>query len=150
MFSRIAFFVLILSACVFAQNTSYIEVLKSDVKTQRRALITEAMGFTEEQAQKFWPIYKEYEIESDKLVDREFELLKKYADTYGNMSDEMADILINQAMDLDEDQLKLKRKYYKKFKNELGAKTSAKFRMIDNRIDLMINLQIASGVPVID
>ncbi len=150
MLKKAVLFVFLFGAIAYSQTTSYIEILKSDVKTQRRALITGAMGLSEEQAQKFWPIYKEYEIENDKLVDRELEILKEYADTYTGLTDEMADILLNKAMDIDQDQLNMYKKYYKKFKKELGGKIAAKFRMVDNRINLMINLQIAASVPVIE
>ena len=150
MLNKVLLIVFILSAIVYSQTTSYLEVMKSDVKTQRRALITEAMGLSEEQAQKFWPIYKEYEIEYDKLVDRELDLLKEYADAYKGMTDEVADILISKAMDIDQSQLDLHKKYYEEFKDELGGKVAAKFRMVDNRINLMINLQIAINIPVIE
>ena len=150
MLNKVILIVFILSAMVYSQTTSYLEVLKSDVRTQRRALITEAMGLTEEQAQKFWPIYKEYEIEYDKMVDREIDLIKEYGDTYKGMTDDVADILITKAMEIDQDQLNLHKKYYEEFKDELGGKVAAKFRMVDNRINLMINLQIAINVPEIE
>ena len=67
MLKKALLFVFLFGAIAFSQTTSYIEILKSDVKTQRRALITGAMVLNEEQAQKFWPIYKEYENEYDKL-----------------------------------------------------------------------------------
>jgi hypothetical protein len=143
-------FVLLLGALAYSQTTSYLEILKSDVRTQRRALITGAMALTEEQAQKFWPVYKEYEAEADKIFDRELELLKKYADMYKGMTDDVADVLLKEAMDIDQTQLDLNKKYYKKMKKDLGAKTAAKFRMVDNRINLMMNLQIAAEVPVIE
>jgi hypothetical protein len=150
MVNRTLILVLLFSAVAFSQTTSYIEILKSDVKTQRRALITAAMGLSEEQAQKFWPVYKDYEAEYDKLIDRELEIIKQYAENYDNLSDEMAGILINQVMDLDNDQLDLNKEYYKKMEKELGAKIAAKFRMIDNRINLMLRLQVASSVPIFE
>ena len=150
MVKKTLLFFMLFSAVVYAQTTSYIEILKSDVKTQRRALVTGAMGLTEEQAQKFWPVYKEYEIEYDKMLDRELELIKKYADTYEGMTDEMADILAKEAMAIDKDQLDLNEKYYKKYKKEFGAKLAAKFWMVENRINLMIRLQVASAVPVLE
>jgi hypothetical protein len=150
MLKKTLLFVFLFGSLAFSQTTSYLEILKSDVRTQRRALITGAMSLTEEQAQKFWPVYKEYESETDKLFDRELELIKKYADMYKGMSDEMADMLLNEAMDIDQEQLDLNKKYYNKMKKELGAKVSAKFRMVDNRINLMMNLQIAASVPVIE
>jgi len=150
MLNKILLIVLILSAILYSQTTSYLEVMKSDVRTQRRALITEAMGLSEEQAQKFWPIYKEYEVEYDKMVDSEIELIKKYTDTYKGMTDDVANMLITEAMDIDQHQLDLHKKYFEEFKDELGGKVAAKFRMVDNRINLMINLQIAINIPVIE
>jgi len=150
MIKKTLIWMLLFSAAAFSQTTSYMEILKSDVKTQRRALITAAMGLSEEQAQKFWPVYKDYETEYDKLIDRELEIIKQYAENYEKLSDEMADILINKTMDLDMDQLDLNKKYYKKMKKELGAKIATKFRMIDNRINLMLRLQVASSVPIFE
>lgn len=150
MIKKIIFMVFVLSIISYAQPTDYIDVLKSDVKMQRRALITEAMGLSGEKSDKFWAIHKEYETETDKLFDRELELLKEYADNYNVMTDEMADTLMNKALDINQAELDLQRKYYEVFKKELGAQTAAKFRMVDNRINLMINLQVAAAVPVLE
>ena len=58
---------------VFAQDVdSYIELLKSDVKTNRKAIITEVMAFTEKESEAFWPIYNEFEYEASKLADRSY------------------------------------------------------------------------------
>ncbi len=142
-------FVLAMSAFVFAQ-TSYIEILKSDVKTQRRALVTAAMDFSEEEAQKFWPVCKDYEFEVDKLIDAEIGLFKEYAENYNEMSDKKADELVEKMMKIDNDQLSLKKKFYDKFKKALTAKRAAKFLQVDNRLDLMISLQKAEMIPVLE
>ena len=39
----------------------------SDVRTMKVAIITEVMGFTEEEDRAFWPIYREYDLEMSKL-----------------------------------------------------------------------------------
>ena len=141
---------LLLSALIFAQETSYIEILKSDINTQRRALITAAMDFTEEEAQKFWPLYKEFEQGSDRLMDMSIKLIKEYAENYNNMTDEKADELIKRSYELEKSQIAYKLKYYEEFKQELGAKRSAKIMQVLNRIGLMLNLQKASRVPVLE
>ena len=150
MVKKIILMVFVFSVVLSAQPTDYIDVLKSDVKMQRRALITEAMGLSGDKSDKFWAIHEKYEAETDKLFDRELELLKEYADTYKVMTDDMADVLMNKALDINQAELDLQKKYYEIFKKELGAQTAAKFRMIDNRINLMINLQIAAAVPVLE
>ena len=142
--------IFVLSALVIAQETSYIEILKSDINTQRRALITAAMDFSEEEAQKFWPVYKEYEIEYDKMMDKEIELIKSYAESYENMSEEVAHQIAEKSYEIDKEQLSLSEKYFKKYSDELGILRAVKLQMVLNRIELMISLQKASNIPVLE
>ncbi len=46
MLKKVFIILFVLSAMVYSQTTSYIEILKSDINTQRRALITAAMDFS--------------------------------------------------------------------------------------------------------
>jgi hypothetical protein len=150
MLKNVLIIVFVLSAMVFAQETSYIEILKSDINTQRRTLITQAMEFSEEEAQKFWPIYKEYEIEYDKLMDKEIQLLKDYAESYENMGEEIAGQLANKSFEIEREQLNLSEEYFKKYTKELAIKRAVKLQQVLNRIELMINLQKASNIPVLN
>ena len=150
MLKNVLILVFVLSAMVFSQETSYIEILKSDINTQRRALITAAMDFSEEDAQKFWPIYKEYELEYDKLIDQEIELIKSYAESYENMGDEVASQIAKKYYEIEKEQLSLSEKYFKKFSEELKIRQAVKLQMVLNRIELMINLQKASTIPVLE
>jgi hypothetical protein len=108
------------------------------------------MDFTEEEAQKFWPLYKEFEQGSDRLMDSEIRLLKEYAENYNKMTDEKADELIRKSYDYEKERIEYKLKYYNEFKQELGAKRSAKLMQVLNRIGLMLNLQKVSSVPVLE
>ena len=150
MLKKVFIILFVLSAMVYSQTTSYIEILKSDINTQRRALITAAMDFSEEEAQKFWPIYKEYELEYDKLMDKEIELIKSYAESYENMGEEVANQIAKQSFAIEKEQLSLSEKYFKKFAKELDIRRTVKLQMILNRIELMINLQKASTIPVLE
>jgi len=150
MFKNVFIMVFVFSAMVYSQTTSYMEILKSDINTQRRALITAAMDFGEEEEQKFWPIYKEYEIEYDKMMDKEIELLKSYAESYENMGEEVAQQIAKKSFEIDQEQLTLTEKYFKKFAEELGARRAVKLQMVLNRIELMISLQKASTIPVLE
>ena len=46
---------LVLSMNLFAQE-DFIELLRQDLKTQKVAIITEAMEFTEAESNAFWPV----------------------------------------------------------------------------------------------
>src|SRR5262249_30442010 len=47
--------------------TAYAELLRSDVRAQKVAIITQVMDFTEAEDAAFWPIYREYDLEMSKL-----------------------------------------------------------------------------------
>ena len=132
-----------------AQQDAYVELLRSDVKTQRVAIITEVMQFSDSASAVFWPIYREYELDASKVGDDLLALIKDYAANYDTLSDEMAKDLAGRALKIDEEELKLRKKYFKKVEKALGSVTAAKFLQIENQIRLLIDLQIAQSLPLI-
>ncbi len=136
-------------ALVQAQQDAYVELLRSDVKTQRVAIITEVMQFSDSASAVFWPIYREYEYEATKIGDDMLALIKDYAANYDSLSDEIAKDLASRALRIDEDELKLRKKYYKRVEKAMGSVTAAKFLQIENQIRLLIDLQIAQSLPLI-
>jgi len=133
-----------------APPENYIELLRSDINTQRVAIITEAMQFSQEEADIFWPIYKEYEFEGSKLGDKRIAIIKDYAEHFTEMTDEKAKDLAERQMSLDDEELKLERKFFKKMDKVLPSKTVVKFFQVDRQIDLLIKLQVAAGLPLLD
>lgn len=134
---------------VFAQDVdSYIELLKSDVKTDKRAIITEVMAFTEQQAEAFWPIYREFEFELDKLSDARIANIKEFAANYENLTNEKADKLINVSFDFLGDRLNLNEKYYNKFAEALSPIVAAKYMQLENQIQLILDISIVANLPL--
>ena len=131
-------------------NDKYIQLLRSDLKAERVAIITEVMELTDQEGEIFWPIYKEYEFEFDKLGDERIALIKDYAAHFESLTDEKAKELMDRAFKLDENKLKLDKKYFKKMDKELPTKTAAKFMQLENQINLLIRLQIASTLPLME
>ena len=140
-------FVLV-GAVGYAQD-AYIELLRSDVKTKKVAIVTEVMQFTNEEANAFWPVYREYDLELSKIGDARIALIKDYARNYETMTDEKAKELVEGTLKLEGKRTKLKTKYFKKFDKVLPSKTVAKFFQLENQINLLIDLQIASELPLI-
>lgn len=134
---------------VQAQQDAYVELLRSDVKTQRVAIITEVMQFSDSASAVFWPIYRDYEFEATKIGDDMLALIKDYAANYDSLSEEMAKDLAKRSLKIGEDRLKLRKKYFKRVEKALGSVTAAKFLQIENQIALLIDLQIAQSLPLI-
>jgi len=128
---------------------AYIEMLRSDVKTEKIAIITEVMDFTEEESSAFWPMYREYELDFSKLGDQRIALIKDYAAHYNEMTDEKAKELISTSIKLQEKRLSLQKKYFKSFQKVLPTIKAAKLIQLENQINLLIDLQIAAELPLI-
>ena len=52
---------LLLVAKTASAQEQYVELLKSDIKTQKVAVLTEAMALEEGQSDPFWQIYRDYD-----------------------------------------------------------------------------------------
>jgi hypothetical protein len=148
------FFISITS--IFAQdinkqdfNSYYIELLRSDIKFEKKFLVSQTMQFSEEDASVFWPIYEEYELELDKLGDKRLANLRDFANNYDKMTDKKADEIIDQAFNYQEKRLELKRNMYDKLKNKFNSSTAAKFIQLEHQIQLIIDMKINAELPLL-
>jgi hypothetical protein len=128
--------------------SAYVELLRSDIRSTKVAIITEVMGFSETEDAAFWPIYREYDVEMAKLSDERVELIKSYAQNYDNLSDQVADKLATGALDLESRRNAVKSKYYERVKKALSPKTAMRFLQVEQQLLLLIDLQIVSSLPI--
>ena len=142
-------FLLVSSMSLFAQD-DFIELLRQDLKTQKVAVITETMNFTEAESNAFWPVYREYDFEATKLADERLSIIKDYAANFENMTDAKAKELIDRSIKNQENRLKLRKKYFKEFLKVLPAIKAARFAQVDNQISLLLDLQIAAEMPLVE
>ena len=129
--------------------SEYAELLRSDVRAQKVAIITEIMEFSDSDAAKFWPIYRAYDGEMSKLGDERVALIDEYAKSFENMTDQIADGLATKAIDLDGRRRAAMAKCYDNVKKALGAKTAMRFLQVEHQLLLLIDLQIASSLPIV-
>ena len=139
-----------------AQNSSEagldqdIKMLRTDVQSSRKTIVAENMNLTADEATKFWPIYDQYAAEVAKIGDARVALIKDYAANYDTMTDEQANSFIQRAAAIDQQFTDTRTKYVPMFKNAISAKKTALWYQIDRRLDLLINLQLAANIPVVD
>lgn len=129
---------------------AYVQLLRSDLKATKRTLIKESMLLDDKQAEVFWPLYNQYDVEQSKLGDQKLALIQQYAANFLTMTDEKADQLTLQAMSLEDQRLALRKKYYDLMKKSLPAVIVARFLQLENQIQLVVDLQIASNLPIIE
>ena len=139
---------LLVAKTAYAQE-QYAELLMSDIKTQKIAVITEAMALNEGQSEPFWQIYRDYEYELSIITDRRISLIKDYASSFSSMTEDKASDLAKESFKIENDRRKLREKYYKKFAKDLNPLVGARWLMVERTINNLMDLQIAAEMPLI-
>ena len=123
--------------------------MRKDIRSQKRQLVAQNLKLTDAEATKFWPIYDRYTAELVKINDKKYATIQEYADGFGTLSDEQATKLMRQWMDVDIAAAQLRAKYLPIVSQAIGGRKAATFAQLDGRISLMIELQLASRVPLV-
>jgi hypothetical protein len=126
-----------------------IALLRSDLRSNRKQVVAANMKLTETEAEKFWPTYDQYVTELMKINDAKYALIKEYLQNT-NMTEEQADGLARRWLAVDESVVQLRLKYIPIFRKALSAKGTALFYQIDRRVQMMIDLQLAGSLPLIE
>ena len=103
-----------------------------------------------DEATKFWPIYDQYIQETIKIGDVRWALIKDYATNYNTLTDAQAQDFIKKSGAVDQQFTALRLKYVPIFEKVISPKKTALWYQIDRRLDLLINLQLAASIPVVD
>ena len=127
---------------------AYIELLREDVRHQKAEIMGVVMRLNADQAAKFWPIYSEYDAELAKLNDQRVANIEDYARSYGQMTDAKADELVQNAFNYRKQRSELLEKYYGRMKASVGSIEAARFVQVESQLLDIIDLQIASNLPI--
>jgi hypothetical protein len=138
------------SASSTASLDQDIKMLRADVQSSRKTITAENMNLTADESTKFWPIYDQYAAEVAKIGDARVALIKDYAANYDTMTDDQANLFIQRAAAIDQQFTDARSKYVPIFEKAISAKKTALWYQIDRRLDLLINLQLAGNIPVVD
>lgn len=130
-------------------NDANIQLMRQDMRSQRKKVVAANLPLTEAEATKFWPVYDQYIAETIKVNDARFALIQEYAKNYDTATDEQADSFIKRWIAFDQDNTQLRLKYIPEFEKVISLKKTAMFFQIDRRVSMMIELQLAGQVPLV-
>ena len=126
-----------------------IDAARKDLRTEKQAIIDQAMQLDAGEKAKFWGIYAGFQKELDAIWDVRFANVKKYADSFQSMSDSVADEIAGSALNNEGQMTALKKKYHPKFKSALGAKNAARWLQVETALGNLAMLQLLSEVPLL-
>jgi len=127
----------------------FIELLRKDVRSQKKQIIAENMGLGDAEAEKFWPVYDQYAAELSKIYDTKLALLNDYTENYSTLTGEQAENYIRKRAEVEQSIMELRLKYMPAFRKVLSGRETALFYQLDWRLGLAIDVELVQ-VPLIN
>jgi hypothetical protein len=149
--------IVVLAISAFAQNSTAaaaddnMDSLIQKIRADKKLLVAANMDLTDAEAKQFWPLYDAYEKELEKINQHLGQTIKTYAEALdkGPIPDKTATKLMNEALSVQEAEIKLKRTYAAKIGKVLPGAKTARFIQMENRIRAVLNVEIARQIPLV-
>ncbi|HVR25972.1 MAG TPA: hypothetical protein VMU26_21950 [Candidatus Polarisedimenticolia bacterium] len=132
-----------------ASAGDFVDLLRKDVRSQKKQIIAENMELSDAEAEKFWPVYDQYAAELSKIYDVKIALLHDYTDNYSSMTGEQAESYIRKRAEVEQSMMQLRLKYMPAFRKVLSGRETALFYQLDWRLGLAIDVELVQ-VPLIN
>lgn len=127
-----------------------IELTRSSVRHHRQEIVAKALDLSEAEASKFWPLYKEYRDQVNKLLDERTEILLELAKHNKDLTDARAAELQDQLQKIGKSLFELREKYTQKFREILPPKKVARYFHVEFKLDSVLTYEIAETIPLIE
>ncbi len=130
---------------------SDMQILLEKIRADKKLLVAANMELTEAEAQKFWPVYDEYQAELDKLNGRVADLIQAYAAEYNKntMTDDKARKMVTELISIDQAEAAIKKMFAPKLYKALPAIKVARYLQIENKIRAALRYELADAVPLV-
>jgi hypothetical protein len=125
-----------------------IDLLRKDVRSQKRQLIASNLQLTDQESEKFWPLYDQYTADLVKINDAKYAAIKEYAANYSTLTDDQATGLVRKMLGVDQAVAELRLRYIPIFNNVISGRKTSVFFQLDRRLVALIDLQLASQIPM--
>jgi hypothetical protein len=126
-----------------------IKMLRAEVGQDRHDVVAASMLLTKSEGETFWPLYDQYRAEQGALVDSKIRLIGDYIASRDSMSQDEAAELVKNALAIEKKKIAIKEDYVAKMSKVLSARTVARFFQIDNKLDAVIDVELAARIPLI-
>jgi len=129
-----------------------IELTRAVIKVQKKQIVAKNMNLTSLEKDNFWTVYRAYQDKMESVRDRRVKLITDYADTLktGSLTDEKALEMLNEYLSYERMRLITKQSFVKRFKQVLPSRKVARFFQIENKLEAIINFDLARQIPLVN
>jgi hypothetical protein len=144
----------LLAAPAYAQSTSAdmdMQILRDKLKADKKVIVASNMQLTDAEANAFWPIYDAYQNDLKAINARLGNGILAYADAYkaGPISDGAAKTFLDEALAIEDAEVKLRKDYAAKLTAAIPAAKAARYLQIESKIRAVIRYELAANIPLV-
>ena len=148
---------LILSGIAFGQHETAsgvevdknIDLMRKNLRGEKKQIIAMNVPLTPDEATKFWPLYDQYAADMSKNYDEFYAVIKDYAANQKTLTDAQASSMIMTWSAIQVSVAQTRSKYIPMVEKVIPGKKAALFFQIDRRLYALLDLQVASEVPLV-
>ena len=146
----VAIALIFFSSIAFAESVD--DLKKNIVLDQKKLAVLENLTLSDEEAAKFWPLFRDFQEASYDLEEKQIDMILFYIKNHKSLTDEQASNLINAYFLMDDNHRKLLRDFafVLEFEKVLPAKKIFRFLQIQQNIEAIEQNEISKKVPLLE
>jgi hypothetical protein len=125
------------------------QIVLEKARADKKLFVATNMELNETEAKAFWPVYEKYQDELFLLRSRTAKLIKDYAKSFNDMTDQEAKVLLDEVMTIESLGLELRKAYLPQFRQVLPEKRVARYFQIENKIQAALYYELAKEIPLV-
>ena len=133
---------------LFALPNDELKLVIMSKTAQKKAIVLSNMHLSGDVKEKFGKLYDEYQVKLMKHRIAELTLIANYAKSINNLNDDNANKLIVEWATVEDAELVLKKNYMSKFKAVMPSADVIRYFQIENRLQLLREVQTSSVIPL--
>lgn len=142
--------VLLLGSMQTLAQQDVIELARADIRSGRLGMVTAAMNLSAAQQEIFWPIYRDYAIEQEALLDKRIVMLREFVAGHEKMTAAAARSLAEQSFAIQRDRVDRRERYFAIMADTLGPVLAARFIQVDTQISTLMDFELMRNTPLIE
>lgn len=137
------------TAAAQANERNVMELTRAELETAKKGIVAANMNLTNEEADRFWPLFDQYQAEWRQLGMQRLQLIQRYADSYQAMTDATADALAADLLAQEKKRTDVRSSWYGKMKQAIPAAKAARWLQIENKIQAIVDYELAAAIPLV-
>ena len=132
-----------------APGASAMEAVRQAAASDKKGLVEKNLQLTPEEAQKFWPIYDEYQRDLDRVVQRQNRAVLDYINAESSMTDGNARRIARELVAAEAEEQKLRERTSRKLLQALPPRKAVRYMQIENKLRTFYRYDIAERIPLV-